>query len=178
MPQPEFMTFSWDPRVADAELGDGVGVPSSFTAHLIYSRVGAVELDVVVEDGREEGLARVVAVRVRETPGSGVTGMSIAQVSIQRVLDSALAAIAVLPRFAMDDADPPAVSRIYEPTRTLEEATVVVRSATRKRVSDERLARIGAILNAGGGVEEVMAAEHVGDRQAFRLIARAKGDRR
>ena len=50
--------------------------------------------------------------------------------------------------------------------------------AIRKRVSDERLSKVAEIIDNGGGVDDVMESEHVGRRQAFRLIARAESTRR
>ena len=127
-------------------------------------------MDVVAEGGRP----RVVAVRMSESPGLGLTGVSIEQVSIRRLLDSAVEAMSLVPRPVIDEAG---TMTAYEPGATPEQAMVAVRSTTRRRVSDNQLARVFDAAEAGG-VEQVMEQEHVGQRQAFRLIKRAKVSRR
>jgi hypothetical protein len=132
--------------------------------------MGEVQMDVVAEGGR----ARVVAIRVSESPGLGLTGVSIEQVSIRRLLDSAVEAMSLVPRPVINEAG---TIRAHEPGTTQEQAMVAVRAATRRRVSDERLARVLDAAEAGG-VVQVMEQEHVGERQAFRLIKRANESRR
>jgi hypothetical protein len=162
MPQPQLIFFSWDPR-EETTLGGGVTVPKAFTAHLRYRSMGPVDLDIVVEGQR----ARVVALRANEASGLGITGMSIAQISIQRLLDSAVEAIATIRPVYGDD------GTMHPSDPSSEEAIAVVRAATRRRISEERLAGVLEAAEAGG-VEQVMAKENVGERQAFRLIKRAK----
>lgn len=133
-------------------IGDrhDVLVPERFFAEFNLD-VGRVELELVAEPGR----TRVVRVTIEETDaGSGVTGVTFDRVRLRALQEQATAYIA----------------GFSSGTRDTQEAAT---AASRQRVSDERLERVAETARAGG-VEAVQEAEHVGRRQAFRLLARAK----
>jgi hypothetical protein len=174
MPQPDHIAFSWDEATPEVDLGGGVRVPPAFRAHLFYSRLGGeVYIDVAVEGGR----ARVAAVHMSESPGVGITGVSIEQVSIRRVLDSAVQAMSFYAAWLSGRAPGTDVAAYLSGRAPGAGAVVAVRAATRKRVSDDRLARVLEAAESGG-VDAVMEQESVGERQAFRLIKRAKEGQR
>jgi hypothetical protein len=54
-----------------------------------------------------------------------------------------------------------------------EDARSTAARATRKRVSDDRLAGVADVFREGG-IADVMRHEHVGERSAYRLVAQAK----
>jgi hypothetical protein len=158
------MAFSFDfGDHSGVALDESTSVPSEFTAHLQIRNLGAVEMDVVAEPGR----VRAVAVRITEpAPGAGLSNLTLARIPVQRLLESATSGMAW----------------IYAPNARRSGSTdqrAAARTAIRRRMSDERLDRVAEVLKAGGGVHEVMAAEqaagsHIGERQAWRLIKRAR----
>jgi len=151
------MVFAFDVSHRDAVVIDAqISVPASFTAYLQVRNFGDVELDVVAQPGR----TRVVAARVTEsTPGQGVSNLTIARLPIQRLLEASTRGMAW----------------IYGPNRAGSSAVgSAAHRATRRKVSDDRIERVAEVLDAGGGEAEVMAAEHVGDRQARRLMRLAR----
>ena len=150
------MAFILDRRFIGekVEVEPGRAVPRSFTAKFDIDGVGRVDVDVESEPGR----ARIAAVRVSEpSPGRGVSGLTIGRMSASKLLEHAVSGVLF-------------VTANTGATRADEVAARVIR----RRMSDERLTRVAATLAAGGGVKQVMADENVGDRQAWRLIKRAR----
>ncbi len=141
-------------------LSDGLTVPEEFMAKFLLSSGVTVELEVRVAAGR----ARAVSVSIFEPPGAGLTGLSINGVTVASLLETAVTGLAWVTNSAGSTS-----------VRTAAGKT------TRRRVNAERLARITEIVGdrpPAEAVDDVAKAEHVSERQAYRLIERAREARR
>lgn len=130
--------------------GRPLSVPEVFTALFEVDPAGAVEIDVETEAGK----SRVTAVRVVELERRGVTGLTVGRLPIGDLL------VAAVDRMArMGSGGAPTLA--------------AARSASRQRVSGDRLAKVAAAYREGG-IAAVIEVEPVSERQAFRLVARAR----
>jgi hypothetical protein len=138
-------------RVRPVPLDEG-RVPNKFTAAYKTRKGHRVELDVVAEPGR----TRVEQLRITATGDQGVLGVTIDDVSLQEFHRVATTMAAYLE----GSGDGPGVRR-------------AARTATRRRITADRLT---AVLEAfdEGGVAAVKTLDDCGERQAYRLVKRAK----
>lgn len=148
---------------ATVDIGDGVYVPDVFTARCRLDTGTIVEIEIAAEPGR----ARATEVRVSEVQGRGITGLTIDGTRLHQLMRRATQTMAFI-------STPPSGARHEAFKSDVGRERQAAGRAVRKRVSDARLSKVAEIIDNGGDVEDVMAAEHVGRRQAFRLIARAK----
>ncbi len=148
-------------RVPTVRLDGDVTVPEQFRVGFV---VGGKNVELLIR--AERGRARVSTMTISERDDVGISGVSVSKVPEHRLLEHAVAKVAewLSPSWPEDQDDPVAKARRSD----------VARSATRRRVSDERLERVGAILRGGGDVKAVREAELVGERQAWRLIRAAR----
>lgn len=132
--------------------GNPVRVPPVFTAVWDQLRgVGVVELDFAAEPGR----VRVVEARIRPKEGDSITNLALRGVAVRHF------AAAATERFG------------WLTGGSSSGARQAARSATKSRVSDDRLAQV-LKAHAEGGVQAVIDLEHVSRRHAFRLLAQAR----
>jgi hypothetical protein len=162
MPESKMSLFLYPGQTRKASLDGGAQVLERFAARFDFP-TASVEIEVVTNDGR----SRITTMHIEETDQRGVTGVVVGRVSASQLLGRAVHGAAwissaptglTLEAFQVD-------------ARRVNAAAGV---AIRRKMSDDRLARITAILDGGGDVNNVMEAEHVGERQAFRLIKRAR----
>lgn len=155
VPQPALYIATNDQgRVEQATIGQApngrdIKVPREFTA-VFDLEVGTVELDVAAEPGR----ARVTQLRVSEHAGDGVTGLTVSKISVARLVERAVANMTFMPT-----------------PSTMKVAGAATRR--RRRVSDNRLQEV-AEEHATGGIAGIMESENISERQAYRLLRRAR----
>lgn len=141
--------------IGTGEDDRNVTVPAAFSAVFDLRPAGAVRLDLEADHGR----IRVVAVQVTEVNGDGVTGLTLDSVPLSQLLSRAAESAAFM------------ASTVGFP-----DAREAAASASRRRrraVGDDRLAAVGEAYERGG-IEAVSETEGVSERQAYRLLARAR----
>lgn len=153
------------------EIGNGVAVPERFSFEATSPQGERVRCAVEVE---RDGRARVVAVEIVEADGQGVTGLTLARVSFQALLETALNGTHTqrlnpfpwhwfADRSELSDADRAEQDAVHA------RAAQTIKKATRKRYTPERLEEIAAAYQAGG--IKAIQALGFGERHARRLKA-------
>ena len=135
--------------------GQAVAVPRSFSAVYDVRPAGVVRLELRADHGR----VRVAELQVTEAEdGDGLTGLTIDGIPLGRLLERAVTQMTFLSSTVGLPASREAAAQA---------------SRRRRRMTDDRLREV-ANAYARGGTRAVMDAESVSERQAYRLLRRAR----
>jgi hypothetical protein len=146
-----FQHFRWASGTPRVEVEEGCLLRETFEAVFGFPSGLVVEVEVKAQPGR----ARVSKVTTYEHEEQGIAGLSVERVSMSQLLSQAVVGMAWLEN------------------RDRVTAMAAVRRAGRRRVPDDRLTDVAkAFLE--GGIPAVKAAVNVEQRQAYRLVIRAR----